>query len=130
MLIAKKNNWITAIYLSEEKSDESYKWGISNADVSTGELVTLEGQSLPKLFDEIIKLDSSEIIVSSNEVRNLLIKGNSQITYTISQETNFDINEANYLIKKYFQIANLEGIGLKNLNNASRSLGGLSLIHI
>ena len=26
MLIAKKNNWITAIYLSEENSDESYEW--------------------------------------------------------------------------------------------------------
>ena len=37
MLIAKKNNWITAIYLSEEISDESYEWGISKADVSTGE---------------------------------------------------------------------------------------------
>ena len=36
MLIAKKNNWITAIYLSEENSDESYYWGISKADVSTG----------------------------------------------------------------------------------------------
>jgi len=125
MLIAKKNNWITAIYLSEENSDESYEWGISKADVSTGELITLEGQSLSKLFDEIIKLDSSEIIVGSNAVRNLLIKGNSQIRYTVSQETNFGINEANYLIKNYFQIVNLEGIGLKNLNNAIRSLGGL-----
>ena len=28
MLIAKKNNWITAIYLSEENSYESYEWGI------------------------------------------------------------------------------------------------------
>ena len=125
MLIAKKNNWITAIYLSDENSNESYEWGISKADVRTGELITLEGQSLSKLFDEIIKLDSSEIIVGSNAVRNLLIKGNSQITYTVSQETNFGINEANYLIKNYFQIANLEGIGLKNLNNATRSLGGL-----
>jgi len=102
MLIAKKNNWITAIYLSEENSNESYEWGISKADVSTGELITLEGQSLSKLFDEIIKLDSSEIIVGSNAIRNLLIKGNSQITYTVSQETTFGINEANSLIKNYF----------------------------
>ena len=116
MLIAKKNNWITAIYLSEENSDECYEWGISKADVSTGELTTMEGESLSKLFDEITKLDSSEIIVGSNEVRNLLIKGNSQITYTVSQETNFGINEANYLIKKYFQISNLEGIGLKTVS--------------
>ena len=99
MLIAKKNNWITAIYLTDENSNESYEWGISKADVSTGELITMEGRSLSKLFDEIIKLDSSEIIVGSNEVRNLLIKVNSQISYTVSEETTFSINEANYLIK-------------------------------
>jgi len=62
----------------------------------------MEGQSLSKLFDEIIKLDSSEIVVGSNEVRDLLIQGNSQNTYTVSQETSFGINEANFLIKKYF----------------------------
>ena len=59
---------------------------------------------MSKLFDEIIKLDSSEIIVGSNEVRNLLIKENNQITYTVSQETNFGINEANYLIKIIFKL--------------------------
>ena len=110
MLIAKKNNWITAIYLSEEKSNESYEWGISKADVSTGELITMEGQSLSKLFDEIIKLDSSEIILGSNDVKNLLMKENNQITYTVSQETFFGINEANSLIKDYFQIPSIEGI--------------------
>ncbi len=125
MLIAKKNNWITAIYLSEEQSDDSNEWGISKADVSTGELITMEGQSFSKLFDEINKLDSSEIIVGSDEVRNSLMKQNNQITYTVSQETPFGINEASYLIKKYFQIVSLEGIGLKNLQNATKSLGGL-----
>ena len=125
MLVAKKNNWITAIHLSETNFDDSYEWGISRADVSTGELITMEGKSLSKLFDEIIKLDSSEIILGSNEIKNLLIQKNNQITYTVSQETFFGINEAKSIIQKYFQILSLEGIGLKNLNNATKSLGGL-----
>ena len=125
MLIAKKNNWITAIHLSENVNNDSYEWGISRADVSTGELITMEGQSLSKLFDEIIKLDASEIIVGSHEVRNLLMLENNQIIYTVSLETFFGINEAQSIIKKYFQIINLEGIGLKDLNNATKSLGGL-----
>ena len=50
---------------------------------------------------------------------------NNQITYTVTQETFFSINEANSIIKKYFQIISLEGLGLKNLNNATKSLGGL-----
>jgi len=125
MLIAKKNNWITAIHLSEQNSENSHEWGISRADVSTGELLTMEGESLSKLFDEIIKLDSSEIILANNDVKNLLKQKNNQITYTVTQETFFSINEANSIIKKYFQIISLEGLGLKNLNNATKSLGGL-----
>mgnify|MGYP001449827882 CR=1 FL=1 len=125
MLVAKKNNWISAIYLSEHNSDDLREWGISRADVSTGELLTMEGKSLSKLFDEIIKLDSSEIILASNDAENLLKQKNNQITYTVTQETFFSINEANSIIKKYFQIISLEGLGLKNLNNATKSLGGL-----
>ena len=125
MLVAKKNNWISAIYLSEHNSDDLREWGISRADVSTGELLTMEGKSLSKLFDEIIKLDSSEIILASNDAENLLKQTNNQITYTVTQETFFSINEANSIIKKYFQIISLEGLGLKNLNNATKSLGGL-----
>ena len=125
MLVAKKNNWITAIHLSENNSDDFQEWGMSRADVSTGELITMEGKSLSKLFDEIIKIDSSEIILGSDAVRNLLIQKNNQIRYTISQETFFGINEAKSIIKKYFQIISLEGLGLKNLDNATKSLGGL-----
>ena len=125
MLVAKKNNWISAIYLSEHNSDDLCEWGISRADVSTGELLTMEGKSLSKLFDEIIKLDSSEIILASNDAENLLKQKNNQLTYTVTKETFFSINEANSIIKKYFQIISLEGLGLKNLNNATKSLGGL-----
>ena len=125
MLIAKKNNWITGIYLSDKNIQDLNEWGISRADVSTGELITMEGKSLSKLFDEINKLDTSEIIVGSQEEKNLLEEQNNQITYTVTQETFFSINEANSTIKNYFQILSLEGLGLKNLNNATKSLGGL-----
>ncbi len=125
MLVAKKNNWITAIFLSKKISDDLYEWGISRADVSTGELLTMEGKSLPKLLDEIIKLDTSEIILGSNEEKNILEKQNQQITYTVTQETFFSINEASSTIQNYFQILSLEGLGLKNLDNATRALGGL-----
>ena len=108
MLVAKKNNWITAIHLSENISENLYEWGISRADVSTGELLTMEGKSISKLFDEIIKLDTSEIIVGSNKEKNLLEEQNQQIRYTITQETFFSINEASSTIKNYFKILSLE----------------------
>ncbi len=125
MLVARKNNWITAIHISETNSEDLYEWGISRADVSTGELITMEGKSFSKLFDEIIKLDTSEIIIGSKEEKKLLEEQNHQITYTVTQETFFSINEASSAIKSYFKILTLEGLGLKNLTNATKALGGL-----
>ena len=125
MLVAKKNNWITAIYIEEAKSTEDTLWGISRADVSTGELISLEGQSLSKLRDELTKLDASEIIIGSEVEKNLLAIQGKLLKFTITQKTDFSLNEASKAIKTYFQVNTLEGLGLKNLNNATKSLGGL-----
>ncbi len=125
MLVAKKNNWITAIYIDEDKSSEESSWGLSRADVSTGELITLEGKSLNKLSDEIIKLDSSEIILGSEEEKNLLSIQGKFLKFTITKKTDFSIQEASNAIKKHFDVYSTEGLGLKNLVNATKSLGGL-----
>ncbi len=125
MLVAKKNNWITAVYIEETKLNQEHDWGIASADVSTGELITLEGQSINKLCDEIINIDASEIIIGSEEEKLLLEKFNSKIKATVTQKTSFSINESNDLIKNYFEIDSLEGLGLKTLNKAIKSLGGL-----
>ena len=99
MLVAKKNNWITAIYLDEIKSNQELNWGIASADVSTGELITLEGKSINKLCDEIINIDASEIIIGSEEEKLYLEKFNSKIKATVTEKTSFSINESNDLIK-------------------------------
>jgi len=125
MLVAKKNNWITAIYIDEAKLSEDKCWGISRADVSTGELISLEGQSLNKLLDEITKLDASEIIMGSEEEKNLLSIQDKLIKFTITKKTDFSLNESSKAIKTYFQVNTLEGLGLKHLINATKSLGGL-----
>ncbi len=125
MLVAKKNNWITAIYIEEANLPEDSCWGISRADVSTGELISLEGKSLNKLCDEITKLDASEIIVGSEEEKNLLSIQGKLIKFTITKKTHFSINESSKAIKSYFKVETLEGLGLKYLNNATKSLGGL-----
>ena len=125
MLVAKKNNWITAVNIEEENNKNEIKWGISRADVSTGELITLEGSLINKLCDEIIKLDVSEIIIGSEEEKNLLINQNKNLKCTVTQKTFFATNEAKRIIKSYFKIQSLEGLGLRHLSNATKSLGGL-----
>ena len=125
MLIAKKNNWITAIYIEESESPEESNWGISRADVSTGELISLEGKSLNKLYDEITKLDASEIIIGSDEEKNLLSFQGKLIKFTITRKTDFSLQEATNAIKNHFEVNSVEGLGFKSLMNATKSLGGL-----
>ncbi len=125
MLIAKKNNWITSIYIEETKFNDEYLWGLSRADVSTGELITFEGKCIKKLCDEITKLEASEILIGSEYEQNILNKENQRIHCTITQKTDFSIKEASNTIKKYFKVKALEGLGLKHLIHATQSLGGL-----
>jgi len=125
MLIAKQNNWITAVFIEEAKIRNEYMWGISRADVSTGELICSEGVSLLKLSDEIIKLNASEIIVGSEEEENLIKNENKQIKCSVTQKTDFNLHEANTIIQYYFKVKSLEGLGLKEQKCAIKSLGGL-----
>jgi len=125
MLVAKKNNWITAVYLDEIQCNQELDWGIASADVSTGELIILEGKSISKLCDEIINIDASEIIIGSEEEKSLLEKFNSKIQATVTHKTSFSINESIDMIKNFFEVESLEGLGLKTLNKAIKSLGGL-----
>ena len=125
MLVAKKNNWITAIYIDEIKSKNEYVWGISRADVSTGELITLEGNSIAKLCDELIKFDSSELIIGSEDEKHLLIRQNKQIKCTVTKKTFFGLSEARKIIKEYYKINAMEGLGLKNHRYSIQSIGGL-----
>ena len=125
MLIAKKNNWITSVYLEENKIKQKLDWGIASADISTGELIVMEGTSINKLCDEIINIDASEIIIGSEEEKLLLEKFNSKIKATVTQKTYFSINESNNLIKNYFEVESLEGLGLKKLFKVIKAIGGL-----
>ncbi len=125
MLVAKKNNWITAIYIEENQSKNEYAWGISRADVSTGELITLEGISITQLCEELIRLDASELIIGSEEEESLLIKHNKQIKCTVTRKTFFALAEATKAIKEYYKIGTLEGLGLKNYQYSTQSCGGL-----
>ena len=125
MLIAKKNNWISAICIEKPKNSNNYIWGIARADVSTGELIVIEGESLLKLSDEIAKLDSSEIIIGSDEEKDLLYNHNKHFKCTVTQKTSFCLNEATETVKTYFNVNSLEGLGLKTLSIATQSLGGL-----
>ena len=102
-----------------------YPFVSSRADVSTGELITLEGISITQLCEELIRLDASELIIGSEEEESLLLKHNKQIKCTVTKKTCFALAEATKTIKEYYKIGTLEGLGLKNYQYSTQSSGGL-----
>lgn len=122
-----KNNYLMSIFYDD-------KYGISFADITTGDFFTTEVESLSKVMDEISKFAPVEIL--ANEA--VPLEGNGSIGISLSalhdkENTmisvmedwyyDYDMNER--LIKDQFHMMNLEGLGLKDYLCAVRSVGCL-----
>lgn len=122
-----KNNYLMSIFYDD-------KYGISFADITTGDFFTTEVESLSKVMDEISKFSPVEILV--NEAVSLEENGSIGISLlnlrekdhtmiTIMEDWYYDYDMDERLIKDQFHMMNLEGLGLKDYPNAARSVGCL-----
>ena len=122
-----KNNYLMSIYY-----DENY--GISFADITTGDFFTTEVNSLSKAMDEISKFSPVEILVNQKvptdgntrlhlNINDLHEKDNTMVS--VMEDWYYDIEMDENLIKDQFHVMNLEGLGLKDYNEAIRSVGCL-----
>lgn len=122
-----KNNYLMSIFYDE-------KYGISFADITTGDFFTTEVESLSKVMDEISKFAPVEILANEEvsleengsigiSLSNLREKDHTMITVMEDWYYDYDMNER--LIKDQFHMMNLEGLGLKDYPNAVRSVGCL-----
>ena len=67
MLQARRNNWLAALVIDEKNLSQAFHWGLATADVSTGEFLVMEREGEASLFQELNKLDASEVIVGGGE---------------------------------------------------------------
>lgn len=122
-----KNNYLMSIFYDD-------KYGISFADITTGDFFTTEVESLSKVMDEISKFSPVEILVNETvsleengsigiSLLNLREKDHTMITVMEDWYYDYDMDER--LIKDQFHMMNLEGLGLKDYPNAVRSVGCL-----
>ena len=122
-----KNNYLMSIFYDD-------KYGISFADITTGDFFTTEVESLSKVMDEISKFTPVEILVNEDvsleengsigiSLLNLREKDHTMITVMEDWYYDYDMDER--LIKDQFHMMNLEGLGLKDYPNAVRSVGCL-----
>ncbi len=104
-----RNNYLMSIvYLSES-------YGISAADITTGEYLMTEVDSVRKLSDEIMKYAPAEIIcnhafslsgVDLDDLRDRL-----GITIFFLDDWYFDEEMCDRLLKEHFHLGSLDGIG-------------------
>ncbi len=118
-----KNNYIMCIVYSTDK------YGISIADVTTGDFFVTEVDSERKLLDEITKFLPSEIICNEafymSGVNITDMKERLNITITSLDAWYFGDDLAKETLLSHFKIHTLEGLGLHDYDSGVVASGGL-----
>lgn len=118
-----KNNYIMAIVY------DAGRYGISIADVSTGDYFVTETDSESKLFDEIYKFSPSEIIcnealyVSGIQLEDL--KNRMHVAISSLDAWYFDEELCKKALKEHFQVASLESLGIADYDCGVNASGAL-----
>jgi len=128
MLKSNENNYVCAI-VKEKKG-----YGISFADLSTGEFLTTEFLSkdhdaLEKVLSIFSQYDPVEVIVprelKSDQHFFLLLTDLNEALIKPYEDYVFSLNEAYELIKRHFNLSSLRGLGLEEKDFAIQAAGGL-----
>ncbi len=125
MLQAKKNNWLTSFVIENQQGQDINKWGIASADISTGEFLIQEGEGLNLLEQELMRIESSEIICEKLEQEVMTSWTPKRIKFLQKAKTPFSIYEAQKNLLKFYGLQNLGGINIQEFPHAIRAAGGL-----
>ncbi len=118
-----KNNYIMCIVCMTDR------YGISIADISTGDYLMTEVDTAAKLMDEITKFSPSEIIcnqsltVSGMDLEDL----NTRLGISVYplEAWYFDDEQCENTLKEHFHVSSLAGLGLGDYGCGTIAAGGL-----
>lgn len=128
MLKSPENNYISSMV------KEKRGYGIAFADISTGEFVATEflisdKDPKEKLLNILSQYDPVEIIIPSelkkDEKLFMLVTDLTEAILKTYEDFSFNYDDAYNLIKRHFNISNLEGFGLEGSELAIQAAGGL-----
>lgn len=118
-----KNNYIMSVV------SESDRFGICSADITTGQCMVTEVDSVRKLTDEIQKFSPAEIICN----QNLMISGvdledmktRLHISISALDHSYYDDAGCAEILKDHFHVQALQGLGLDDLPYGTVAAGAL-----
>ena len=118
-----KNNYIMCIAYASDH------YGVSVADVSTGEYMVTEIENSEKLFDEIYKFMPSELICNEafymSGMDSELLKEKLGITVYSLDSWYFDDAICERILKEHFHAGTIEGLGLADYDCGVIAAGAL-----
>ena len=118
-----KNNYLMSIVTVENKT------GISVCDVTTGDFLLTEVDSVSKIMDEIVKYSPIEIVcndaflLSDIDIENL--RGRLNIMVNALESRYFDDQRAERTLLKHFKVNTLVGMGLDDFSLGITASGAL-----
>ena len=125
MLQARRNNWLAAVVLEKQSDKQNISWGLASADVSTGEFLLMQGKGNDSLYQELNKLDPSEVIWGKSEDKRSQAWCPERLHLTQIPLTPFNRPEAELALKNHFKLKTIQVLGLQDWSLAMRSAGGL-----
>ncbi|WP_343209107.1 DNA mismatch repair protein MutS [Anaerolentibacter hominis] len=118
-----RNNYLMGIIL------EDGRFGISTADVTTGDYVVTEVEEEKKVLDEINKFTPSEIICNEEFLNCSLdfedLKYRLNISFTKLEPWYYDRDLCRKALKDHFRVAALQGLGLTDYTAGILSSGAV-----
>ena len=118
LLVAEKNNFLAALCPSGKT------FGLALVDLTTGDFLTTELEDETALLAELSRLRPAEIVhpMEATALRDLL--RNSGWTVSAYDDWTFAPETAVFTVREHFQVAALDGFGLKDRPAAIGAAGG------
>ena len=123
MLSARRNNWLAAVVTEAANGKEPFRWGLAQADVSTGEVQVMQREGSNGLHQQLAQLEASELLWSGEDSSPAWCP--DRLRPTPMASTPFSRPEAEAALLQHYNLAGLDGLGLPELPLALRAIGGL-----
>ena len=123
MLSARRNNWLAAVVVEPANKHQPFRWGLAQADVSTGDVQVLQREGSDGLHQHLAQLQASELLWSGDDPAPAWCP--DRIRAHPMSSTPFSRPEAEAALLEHYNLASLDGIGLPEVPLALQAIGGL-----
>ncbi len=125
LLTARKNNWLAAVVIDTENSNNRFCWGLACADISTGDFIVTQREGESALHQELTRFEAAELLLGRSTSTERPEWCPNHLHLTMIANTPFSLPEAEHALLDQYQIKVLDGLGLKEEPLALRAAGGI-----